>query len=139
MCRSLFAFRRLVWSTAVTVGDLHWWCCIHLVQIFSTVLACLYDLFPFFFVSLFFSLFSFLLYNSRRERKVKKINKKTSEAHQSFGNNITGRVRKISMIWIQRYEGRLPTITGVRYTSRLKASDIQHIWTTCEAHFTHCS
>jgi hypothetical protein len=86
-----------------------------------------------------FFLFSFLPYNSRRERKVKKINKKTSEAHQSFGDNITSRVRKISMIWIQQHEGRSPTITGVRYTSHLKASDIQHIWMTFVAHFTHRS
>lgn len=100
----------------------HWW--LYLVSLDSAcrdllygvggiVIEALIPIRSFFFFAVFFLSSLFLEWREMRDKKAKKI----LEAHQSYDDNTTGTIKKISTIEIQRHQTRLLTTNGVGHMS----------------------
>jgi len=116
-------------SRLIMVLDSTHWDLFKGTMISSSEFRCVSRLFLFFLPSLF-SIYK------RREKK-QRSKKKISKIQWSFGDYTSSTVRKISMKWIQQHKKRLQTVTGVGYTSCLKARELWHIWMARVIHSGH--
>jgi len=104
----------------------------------SPELRCVSKIFFYFFTFFSFPSLHKLQGGEIRDKKQRK-KIKILEVYQCFDNDTIGTIGKISMRRIQRHQGRSSIMTVVCPTSRSKANEPRHIWTTNVAHSGHRS
>lgn len=124
MCRSSFAFKRLVWHTLFTVDNIPWCHWIHLLEIFPTIsVMSLLELWCA--SKIIFKIFVLSLPFFTKAKRKKRLWRHT-------------KAPIISTRQIKWRKGRSPTVTEVCNMSHPKANEPWHIWTARVTHYGHC-